>query len=136
MLKIFIAIFILLFTATAGHTQQIRNGGLSGTVMSFSENTSGGTAANLFTTPATGNSRFILTQFCGNHGSQRTLSLGGSILGVIVQIRGGVGPTTDDRCVSFDPGIALSQNETISCRRIGGNDETGHCMITGVLSRR
>jgi len=138
--KISLAIVLLIFTATAGHTQQIRNGGLSGTIMSFTGSTSGTTATNLFTTPV-GNKagHFILTQFCGNTNfgnSVHTLALHGSVLGVINKVRGDF--FDEEACVSFTPGIALSKDETLSCQATGGdpNNSTGHCMITGVLSKR
>jgi len=137
--KISLAIFLLLFTATAGHTQQIRNGGLSGTIMSFTGSTSGTTATDIFTTPSgTRAGHFVLTQYCGhhNHGSSVfNLHLQGSVFGVIHTVRSG--EVDEDRCISFVPGIALSQGETISCQATGGDSiVTGHCMITGVLSKR
>ena len=77
--KISLTIFLVLFTVASGHAQQIKNGGLSGTIMSFTGMTSGSKATRLFTTPEGDKAgyflltqkagRFILTQFCGHHGS-------------------------------------------------------------------
>ena len=99
--------------------------------MSFTGGTSGTTATNLFTTPAGPKAgRFIVTQFCA---WQETtgLRLKGSNLGDIAHI---AGQDSEEKCIAFNPGVALSQNETIFCQ--SPSSGTGHCMITGVLSKR
>jgi hypothetical protein len=100
--------------------QQIKNGDLTGTVMSGHALVDGNGQANVLQTPTKG--QFIMTQFCKEANSTQ---LQGSTVGVI---------TTDNDCTTFFPGVAIPANEILFCRNLDGQSRS--CSVTGVLSKK
>jgi hypothetical protein len=118
---LFIAILAFIIFSSTTEAQEIKHGGLTGTIVSATTIvcTNGGCVNPIYTTPAEGS--FVLTQFCATT----------DVLRVIGSSFGGIPVNEGIGCTTFSPGIALPQNETISCEN-GGT--FGDCMITGVLS--
>jgi hypothetical protein len=116
--------------------QTVKKGTLSGTVVSASATApSGGTQADLLTTPATGS--FLLTQLClvGAPGFNNVENghVAGSTLGRIAQVYtdGNLGS-----CSTWEPGLAIPAGETLRCVQTGASAGPLACTITGVQSKK
>jgi hypothetical protein len=93
------------------HAQQVDDGGVSGTLMSFSH-LSAGPPASMFEVPG---GTFALTTACLFGGPITELTA--DAFGVIL-----IGPG----CVTFSPGLAIMGGDQVRCAN-------GRCVITGVL---
>lgn len=100
--------------------QQIKNGNLSGTLMSGHALVTGNGQANVLQTPSKGN--FIMTQFCKE---DNDTELQGSSLGVI---------TTTNSCTTFSPGVPIPRDEVLFCRN--PDTQSRSCSVMGVLSKK
>jgi hypothetical protein len=98
--------------------QTLHIGGLSGKVVTIK----GSANEVVFVTPP--KKFFVLTQFCSLGSSSVAGALTSSTQGLVA-----VAPSGNN-CSTYSPGIALPQNDTLTC---GGMTE---CMIIGVLSSR
>ena len=65
---------------------------------------------------------FVLTQVCFNGGG---MVLSGNTFGPVISGR--------EPCTTYEPGIAIPADETLSCENPNGVE--ANCMITGVLTR-
>ncbi len=111
---------VALASATA-IAQTVKNGELSGTIISKSVTIPAASSANVYTTPAAG--FFVLTQICS---STNNIVLTGTTMGEIHRNQ------TD--CQSFTPGIVMPAGETLSCYNQYGNPFS--CVITGILTKK
>ena len=109
------AIVLSLVTSAPAVAQQIKNGTVSGTLMSATAAVPMGSSVTVFTTPSAG--PFILIDVCAEFGITISVSRFGPI----------------GRCFFFRPGLALPRSATITCTNKG--DEDGVCTIIGVLSK-
>ncbi len=119
---IFTITFALLLSAPHADAQSLKKGTLSGVLSSASATVPNAGSVNLLTTPA--NEFFILTQYCAEDPGGVILS--GNTMGNIVP-----GP---DECTSYDPGIAIPLNETLSLTDDGGGEQDA--LINGVVSKK
>jgi hypothetical protein len=112
-----------LVVVRAAEAQVIKNGELSGIVVSKSLVLQSSGFAPIFMMPAAGKGVFVLTQFCRSN----CPDLSGSTLGRI----GDTGPG----CTTYSPGIAFPPGETLTCTS-AGCDFTVPCTITGVVTKK
>lgn len=101
--------------------QTVKNGEISGIIVSKSVSIPASSSANLYTTPATG--YFIITQACST-GSYMPLS--GSGIGEIARL--------NSSCQTFTPGFVVPAGTTLSC--YNEYAFTSSCNVTGVLSKK
>ena len=104
----------------SAQAQQIKNGELTGTLMSGHTLVTGNGQANVLQTPSKG--RFIMTQFCKEDSDT---DLQGSTLGVI---------TTTKDCTEFSPGVPIPRDEVLFCRN--GDSQSRSCSVMGLLSKK
>ena len=108
---------------TSAVAQQVKNGTISGTLLSAGATVPANSAALVFTAPATGH--FILTTFCGD---ATQLTLRGHTVGFIASLALNAGAS----CQPLTPGFAIPQGEILSC--ISSIGFPSDCSISGVLS--
>jgi len=111
----------LALAAGSAQAQQIKNGELSGTLMSGHALVTANGQANVLQTPSKG--QFIMTQFCREDGDT---DLQGSSLGVIT--------TPNNNCTEFSPGVPVPRDEVLFCRNNDGQSRS--CSVIGVLSKK
>ena len=114
---------ILACVSTQAEAQRVRQGTLSGTVVSASATVQGLSSTVVVTEPAAG--FYILKQVCFS--DPGLLSLSGSVTGVVVTDSG-------SQCTTYEPGIGLVADEELSCVN---DDSSAHgCTVTGVVSKK
>jgi hypothetical protein len=99
--------------------------GLKGTVVSRTVAAAMGTSVPIYVTPTKGH--FVLTQFCWGEEAAGGALLSGSALGPVATHR--------QNCRGYDPGLAFSAGETLSCVNTGTGVDLV-CTITGVQTSR
>lgn len=136
MLRILIFVCSLAFVSGPAFAQAVKQGNVSGTLVSASGSAlTGGTDALILTTPASG--AFVLTQICtaGTPGSNNEdeVRVVGSTLGPIAQSYG-----TDSLgvCTAYTPGLAIPPGEELRCVQAGASGSAVTCTVTGVLSKK
>src|SRR5262249_14098502 len=131
-----LGVFVL---APAPEAQTVKNGGLTGNIVSVSVEVPVDGSAEVYTTPR--NDFFILTQFCSSVSGFGPVTLRGSTFGPVVTSLSPIAPLY---CVTFVPGVAFAHNETLTCDapssfpncQTCGTPTPQRCMITGVLSKK
>jgi hypothetical protein len=118
--NIAIAVSLLALMSTTVTAQTVKNGEISGIIVSKSVSIPATSSANLYTTPATG--FFIITQACS---VSSNIPLSGSGIGEITRLNG---------CQTFTPGFVVPAGTTLSCYNEYGF--TSGCTVTGVLSKK
>jgi hypothetical protein len=118
-----VAMVATLIGVRAVEAQVIKNGALSGVVVSKSIVLEQPSAVAIYTTPPAGKGVFVLTQFCRSN----CPDLSGSTLGKIGD--NGLG------CTSYSPGIAFPPGETLTCTNTGCGFSVP-CTITGVVTKK
>ena len=108
--------------AGSSQAQQVKNGGVTGRIVTKSVETSGPT--QVYRTPNQGT--FVLTTFCTDVAS---MELVGARLGFVARITSSI-----EDCKHFSPGIAFGKGEAISCDPTTTSPR--RCMISGVLTKR
>ena len=133
-----IAAFAAALFATSASGQAVKNGTLSGTIVSANAVApTGGSDAVLLTAPATG--RLVITQICaqGTSGANNgdAAQVVGSTLGRfgLAIASGDVG---EGACTNFSPGFAVPAGEELRCGQTGASGSPVSCSITGVLSKK
>jgi len=136
MLRVAIFVFGLAFVSGPAFAQTVKQGNLSGTLVSASATAPmGGTDAVILTTPASG--AFVLTQICtagtpssNNEDNARVV---GSTLGPSAQSYG-----TDSlgACTVYTPGLAIPPGEELRCAQGGASGSAVTCTVSGVLSKK
>jgi hypothetical protein len=136
MLRVAIFVLSLVFVSGPAFAQAVKQGNLSGTVVSASGTAPmGGTDALILTTPASG--AFVLTQICtaGAPGSNNedNVRVVGSTVGPIAQSydTGDLGS-----CTAYTPGLAIPAGEELRCVQSGASGGAASCTVTGVLSKK
>jgi len=136
MLRVLIVVCSLAFVSGPAFAQAVKQGNVSGTLVSASGSAPmGGTDALILTTPASG--AFVLTQICtaGTPGSNNEVQarVVGSTLGPIAQSYG-----TDSlgACTVYTPGLAIPPGEELRCVQGGASASAVTCTVTGVLSKK
>jgi hypothetical protein len=130
------AALITLLCASAVSAQVVKQGTVSGTIVSATATTAGGgTDAVLLTTPASG--AFILTQVCmiGTPGAnnERNAQIVGSTLGRLAT----AAPDSDlGFCTTFTPGLFLPSGEELRCTQVGASGSSVTCTVTAVVSKK
>lgn len=136
MLRILIVVASLVFHAGTASAQVVKQGNLSGTLVSASGTApSAGVDGPILTTPASG--AFVLTQLCtagtpGQNNGENARVVGGT-LGVITQQ---YGDSTLGSCTVYTPGVAIPPGEELRCVQIGASAGPVTCTVTGVLSKK
>jgi hypothetical protein len=120
--RLFLAVLLSWSFLSLCEAQLVKNGGLSGKVITVTADVVSQTPVPLFATPATG--FLVITQFCSVDGDP--LNLRGRDFGLIVKIVGA------DRCAQFTPGIVIPQNELLFC---DPETTSSRCMLIGILSK-
>jgi len=118
-----VGVVAALVIVRASEAQVIKNGALSGVVVSKSIAVPVSSSAPVFTAPAAGKGVFVLTQFCRSNCPE----LSGSTLGRIGDNSTG--------CTTYTPGIALPPGEVLTCTS-SGCDSPVPCTITGVVTKK
>jgi hypothetical protein len=118
-----VGVVAALVVVRPSEAQVIKNGSLSGVVVSKGIVLQAPGSAPVFTTPAAGKGVFVLTQFCRSN----CPDLSGSTLGKIGD--NGIG------CTTYSPGIAFPPGETLTCTS-QGCDFAVPCTITGVVTKK
>lgn len=126
----------LALAASPSLAQSVKNGGLSGQLLSGSASAlTGGTDATILTTPANG--VFVLTQICtmGTPGAnnENNAFVAGGTIGRIAQV---YGSDALGSCTSYAPGIALPSSEELRCVQAGASPSAVTCSVTGVVSAK
>ena len=126
----------LVLLASPSLAQSVKNGGLSGQVLSGSASAlTGGTDTTILTTPANG--VFVLTQICtmGTPGSnnENNAFVSGATIGRIAQqyATDGLGS-----CTQYAPGILIPSSEELRCVQSGASSSAVTCSVTGVVSSK
>lgn len=116
-----VALLAAALLGASAHAQSVKNGAVSGTVMSAS----GIAAATLLAVPA--GKSFVLTQLCSEDTRSFKLTVGGNT----------IVPSTLEplACQSFTPGVAVVGPASIVCAASGNAGFGTHCMITGILAK-
>jgi hypothetical protein len=118
-----VGVVAALVVVRSSEAQVIKNGALSGVIVSKSIAVPASSSAPVFTTPAAGKGVFVLTQFCRSNCPE----LSGSTLARIGDNGSG--------CTTYSPGIALPPGETLTCTS-SGCDPGAPCTITGVVTKK
>jgi len=117
---------IMLTAASPASAQTVSKGQLSGTVKGGSAVLPPSGSAGVYTTPASTEGFFILTQACSANGG--CIALNGSTVGRI-PLAGG------DTCMTFSPGIALPAAEILTATE-SCSQPNYYVTVTGVLSKK
>jgi hypothetical protein len=136
MLRVLIVVSSLAFVSGPAFAQAVKQGNVSGTLVSASGSApTGGTVATILTTPASG--AFVLTQICtaGTPAANNEVQVRvvGSTLGPIAQSydTGSLGT-----CTVYTPGLAIPPGEELRCVQGGASASAVTCTVTGVLSKK
>jgi hypothetical protein len=136
MRRFLIFVSSLAFVSGPALAQTVKQGNVSGTVLSASGSAPmGGTDGPILTTPPSGT--FVLTQICttGASGSNNedNVQVVGSTIGAIAQsyATGNLGS-----CTVYTPGLAIPPGEELRCAQGGASSGAVRCTVTGVLSKK
>jgi hypothetical protein len=126
----------LAFVSGAALAQTVKQGNVSGTLVSASGTAPmGGTEVAILTTPASG--AFVLTQICttGAPGSNNedNVRVVGSTIGALAQ---SYGTGNLGSCTVYTPGLAIPPGEELRCVQGGASSGAASCTVTGVLSKK
>ena len=135
MRRFLIFVSSLAFFSGPAFAQTVKQGNVSGTLLSASGSAPmGGTDGAILTTPASG--AFVLTQICttGEPGSNNgdNAQVVGSTVGVIAQSYG----ADLGSCTVYTPGLAIPPGEELRCVQGGASTGAVRCTVTGVLSKK
>jgi hypothetical protein len=113
------AALILWLTGGAAHAQLVKNGAVTGTLVSESADIGG----TVLTVPS--DKAFVLTQVCSEDLRSFQLTAGSLIV-----------PTTINAvsCAEYAPGIVFPGGAAVTCTPTGNFGFGKHCLVTGVLT--
>ena len=126
-MRVIAVVFAVLLTGVAlttpAQAQQLKKGTLTGEILSKTWPIQANSSATMFTTPTKG--FFVLTQLCVEN--KNNVTVRGATVGLLLF-------PGDEKCTTYNPGIAFPQNEAITCVNDGASASS--CLITGVITNK
>jgi hypothetical protein len=131
-----IGVFLILtvFASGTAHAQQVKNGGLTGRIVSGTASSADEVAQPVVGVSCLANEKLIITTACAiENSSGFTCNVSSGVSGrILIAVTDG-----SPKCITYTPGFAIAPNDTIVCQASnGGGTADCRCVVTGVCSRR